>query len=217
MQVELAPLFQAVGEALHQNREALNQADMYNGNHGDHMVEIFEIAARAAEERRDAELSEAMAYAGRSLAQQTHNGSAQVYARGLNKMAEQFRKYDVKLEDLVAYVQAALIEDGEKRAEKSSSRSGDVLKALAAGLAGWGQVDQASSDSPLNMGALFEFGMAYLQAKQRGGSRPQVLADAAASVSPLRESPHRYLSGKIAIEALLQAMQPDLTGLPGEA
>jgi len=56
------------------------------------------------------------------------------------------------------------------------------------------------------MGTLFEFGMAYLQAKQRGGSRVDVLADAATSVSPLSIVPHRYESGKMAIQALLQAI-----------
>ena len=57
------------------------------------------------------------------------------------------------------------------------------------------------------MGALFEFGMAYWQAKQRGGKRAAVLADAAAAVSPLSKVPHRYESGKLAIQTLLEAMQ----------
>jgi hypothetical protein len=65
------------------------------------------------------------------------------------------------------------------------------------------------------MGALFEFGMAYIQARQRGGSRVEVLADAAASVSPLSKTPHRYASGKLAIQALLEAMQESSSGLPG--
>ncbi|MBN1146048.1 MAG: hypothetical protein JXA78_02235 [Anaerolineales bacterium] len=207
MEIELAAFFQAVGEALRQSRAALNQMDVYNGNHGDHMVEIFEIVARAAEESSQAELAQAMADAGRLLTQQAHNGSAQLYARGLLCMAEQFRKYDVNLEELLAYVQSSLVEDEEKRARKTSTRSGAVLKALAAGLASWGQAEQVSAASPLNIGALFEFGMAYLQAKQRGGSKIEVLADAAVSVSPLRDTPHRCQSGKIAIEALLRAMR----------
>jgi hypothetical protein len=210
VEIELAPFFRVVGEALHQNRDALNQADEHNGDHGDHMVEIFEIAARSAEQNRDAGLAGAMAEAGQLLAQQTHNGSAQVYARGLMCMAEQFRKYDIELEDLHAYVQTSMIEDKGERSKTPSPRSGEVLKALAAGLASWGQTNDGggdSPDSPLNMGVLFEFGMAYMQAKQRGGDRIKVLADAAASVSPLRDVPHRYQSGKIAIEALLGAMQ----------
>jgi len=84
------------------------------------------------------------------------------------------------------------------------------------GLAGWGQIEsgQVPSDSPLDMGALFEFGMAYVQARQRGGSRVEVLADAAAAVSPLSQTPHRYASGKLAIQALLTAMQATFSGPP---
>jgi hypothetical protein len=55
--------------------------------------------------------------------------------------------------------------------------------------------------------------MAYLQAKSRGGSRTEILADAAVSVSPLRDVPHRTQSGKIAVQSLLEAMQSE-SGLP---
>jgi hypothetical protein len=211
----LAPLFQAVGEALRQNQPALNQADSINGNHGDHMVEIFEIAARAAQEKQAASLADAMAYAASLLEAQTGNGSAGMYAHGLRQVAEQLHRYDISLDELVAYVQKVLREEktGREPAKQSAqpalARSGEVLKALVAGLADWGQVEegQTSSGSPLNMGALFEFGMAYWQAKQRGGERAAVLADAAAAVSPLSKVPHRYESGKLAIRALLEAMQ----------
>ena len=220
MKYELAPLFRAVETMLCQNRGVLNQADLDNSNHGDHMVEVFQLATQAAEEKREAELAEAMAYAGRLLQEQTHNGSAQMYAHGLAQMAEQFRNHHVTLEDLVAEVRGALVENREKQAgaEGSLSRPGEVLKALMAGLVCWGQVESGHSpeDIPLDVGVLFEFGMAYLQAKQRSGNRIEVLADAAASVSPLREVPHRYDSGKMAIQALLRAMQADMTGLPDE-
>ena len=215
MEYELAPLFQAVGEALQHNRVALNESDPFNGDHGDHMVQIFRLASQAAVEKRDAELADVMAYAGRLLEQQKHNGSAQVYASGLMQMSEQFHKYDVSLEDLLVYVQGAVVEDPRK--QNSSSRGGDVLKALASGLAGWGAVEEGgvpAQDSPLDIGALFEFGIAYMQAKKRGGSRTEILADAAVSVTPLRAVPHRYESGKIAIQALVQAMQSVGTDLP---
>ena len=207
----LAPLFQAVGEVLRQNQSALNQADPVNGNHGDHMVEIFQIAANAAQEKQSASLADAMAYAAGLLEAQSSNGSAKVYAHGLRQMAEQMRRYDISLDELIAYVQKVLRE--EKGAgqpdEPGLARSGEVLKALVAGLANWGQVEEGkvASGSPLDVGVLFEFGMAYWQAKQRGGERARVLADAAASVSPLSKVSHRYESGKLAIRALLQAMQ----------
>jgi hypothetical protein len=222
---ELASLFQAVGAALRQNRLAFNQSDPVNGDHGDHMVEIFEIAARAAGEKPGEDVAAAMEHAARLLTAQADNGSAQVYAHGLEQMARQLRRYNVTLDNLLTYVQGALAEDQEPSAAgqpvggqtpEAGGTSGDVLKALMNGLAGWGQIEsgQVPSDSPLNMGVLFEFGMAYIQARQRGGNRVEILADAAASVSPLSKTPYRYASGKLAIQALLTAMGQVSSGPP---
>jgi hypothetical protein len=227
---DLSSIFQAVGEVLRQNRLTFNEADTINGNHGDHMVQVFELAARAAGEKPQAEVAEAMEYGASLLEAQAGNGSAQVYAHGLAELARQLRRYNVSLDDLLSYVQGALSKQAEASAQQISTAgqaldgiqpvpgavSGDVLKALMSGLAGWAQIEsgQVPKDSPLDMGALFEFGMAYMQAKQRGGSRVEILADAAASVSPLSKTPHRYLSGKLAIQALLAAMQAASTGLP---
>ena len=212
---ELATLFQAMGAALYHNRPALNQADTLNGNHGDHMVEIFQIAAQAAAERDDLEAAPAMEYVAQLLNQRTHNGSAQVYASGLNQMGVQFRRYRLTLDDLVLYVRGALNEEKSQSSEAGlgahtpRTRSGDVLKALMSGLASWSQFEngQQPDEKPLDVGVLFEFGMAYMQARQRNKDRIEILADAAASISPLSKSPHRYQSGKIAIQALLRALQ----------
>lgn len=219
---DLVLLFQAVGDALRQNRQLFNQADPINGNHGDHMVEVFEIAAQAAEEQAEANLADAMEHAARLLSARVDNGSAQLYAHGLEQLARQLRRYNVSLDDLLNYVRGALAEAKTPSAidqpaaglPEGGASSGDVLKALMNGLAGWAQVEngQSQSDRPLDMGALFEFGMAYMQAKQRGGERVEILADAAASVSPLSKVPHRYLSGKLAIQALLSAMQKISSG-----
>jgi len=151
-------------------------------------------------------MADGMDHAAQLLREQTDNGSAQVYASGLEQMALQFRKYGVGLSDLIGYIRGALVE-GEKD-KGGAAGGGEVLKALTAGLVAWEQTEREGEpkDKLLDMGTLFEFGMAYLQAKQRGGSRVEVLADAAASVSPLSSVPHRYESGKMAIQALLQAI-----------
>ena len=208
--LELAPLFAAVEQVLTGNREALNQADLMNGNHGDHMIAVFHLAARAAEEKQAAPLAEAMQYAAGRLGEHSDNGSARVYSSGLAQMAFQFRKYDLGLDDFVGYVRQALREKKEEVEQTGETRAKDVLKALLAALAGWKQVEAGNppADTPLDMGFLFDLGVAYMQAKQRGGTqRTQVLADAAASVSPLSSVPHRLQSGKLAIEALLEAMR----------
>jgi hypothetical protein len=215
----LPQLFESVSQTMQQNCEALNQADTWNGNHGDHMVEIFRIAAQAARQGLAGDLAGAMRYAGQELYQCADNDSAQVYARGLSQFAHQFEKFGVNLEMLVAYVQNVLkernpLQDGEDKAQSKNEEPGSaqVLKALLAGLAGWQQSesddpDAAAAKISLEMGFIFELGMAYMQAKQRGGSKSEILADAAVSASPLSRLPYRYQSGKLAVHAFLQAMQ----------
>lgn len=208
--LKLAPLFAAVEQALTHNWELLNQADLVNGNHGDHMIAVFHLAARAAEDRQGASLADAMEYAAGLLGEQSDNGSARVYGSGLAQLALQFRKYDLSLEDFVGYARQALRDNKEEGEKIGETRSKDVLKALLASLANWKQVEMGKppADTPLDMGFLFDLGVAYMQAKQRGGTdRAQVLADAAASVSPLSSIPHRLQSGKLAIHALLEAMR----------
>lgn len=207
---DLAALFQAALERLSEQQQALNQADVINGDHGDHMVEIFQVALQAARLHAQSDLAEAMEEAGQALLQLPDNGSACLYARGLQHFAGQFRQHGVSLETLLAYGRNLLRPEKENvaHARDNSVHSAEVLKALVAGLSGWSQSvnEQADKTGALNLGALFELGMAYLQAKGRGGSKAEVLADAAASASPLGALPHRYQSGKLAIQSLLQAM-----------
>ena len=218
--IELEPIFQAVLQIMEQNRLKFNQADTINGNHGDHMVAIFRAATRAAKTYRQVQiagpaldnpppndLSEAMEFASQQLKSESENGSARIYALGLSHLATQFRRYNIELADLVPYIQS-VVQDSKLAERENDRRSGDVLKSLLAALAGWRQPegDQDEQVNPLDMGTMFDLGIAYVQAKQRNPTRREAIADAAASVSPLGSVPHRYLSSKIAILALLQAL-----------
>lgn len=204
----LAPIFQAVVQAMADHRLEFNAADPVNSNHGDHMLEIFHLAVEAAEAKQADGLAAAMEYAGVLLRNRPENGSAQVYANGLAQLGEQFLRYQIGLEDLAPYLRKVLKEEKDGQPEEKTSKSGEVLKALLTALAGWQQVEdgQEKSANPLDLGYMFDLGVAYLQAKQRGGTRTEILADTAATVSPLKKTPHRYQSGKIAILALLQAL-----------
>jgi hypothetical protein len=211
-QADLPGLFQAVTDALTQACSALNQADTLNQNHGDHMVEIFQIATQAAIEKQEADLSDAMEYASLLLMERAENDSAQVYARGLTRLAVQFRQKQITLDELVQYVRSYLHEPNEEtdRAKGASvSRAGDLLKALLSALAEWDQVEagQPGSHNSLDMGYLFGVGMAYMQAKAQGGGRLEILAETVVSASPLGRIPHRRQSGKLVILNLLQAMK----------
>lgn len=201
---DLARLFRSVQEAMEAQRQVFNQADEINGNHGDHMVEVFEIAARACEQQGGIELADAMERAGQWLVTCIDNGSAQVYARGLSALAEQFRIYEIGLQDLLAYVQGATHEKSESKAPRA--KTGLVLKALLGGLADWQGAEEGKATNGLSLGYLFDLGVAYMQAKGHGGSRAEVIAEAAAAASPLKDVPHRRMSGKAAILALLEAL-----------
>jgi len=50
--VDLAKVFGAVAKTLGENRDSLNQADDYNHDHGDHMVQTFDVITRAMKEKK---------------------------------------------------------------------------------------------------------------------------------------------------------------------
>jgi hypothetical protein len=216
--LDLSRLFQAVTDTLASRREELNQADPVNQNHGDHMIEIFQLATRAAAERKDADLAEAMEHAGGLLRQHPQNGSAQVYARGLSQLALQFRQREIGLNDLLPYVRHTLYKQSGEVSDSTAGevKSGEILKALLNALSAWERSEpdplnpengqEAAKGSSMDMGYLFGVGMSYLQAKQKGGDRLDILAETVVSASPLARVPHRYQSGKIAVRRLLEAM-----------
>jgi len=209
--IELAPIFQTVEAVMEENRLVINQADTVNGNHGDHMVEIFSIAVQAASQKQAEGLAAAMDYAGELLGELPENGSARVYGQGLAQFGLQFDKYNLTMDDLAPYLRKVLQENSEHETAEFAPRSGDILKALVNALAGWQQVGtgQPKAANRLDLGYMFDLGIAYMQAKQRNPSRAEVLADAAVTVSPLGQVAWRYQSGKLAILTLLRAMASD--------
>ena len=61
-QIDLSQLFGQVVQSLSQNQGALNQADEYNKNHGDNMVEIFKLVTQALQEKKDAKPAAQLKY-----------------------------------------------------------------------------------------------------------------------------------------------------------
>jgi len=206
--LEVSSIFQAVLDELIHKQPELNQADPYNQNHGDHMVEIFRLAVRAAQEKQSASLAEAMEYASQLLLGCEENGSAQVYARGLTCLAEQFSQRQIDLDDLAPYAQVAISGKTQKNGQSTSGRSGDILKALLSALAEWERLetDQPGSNRGVDLGYLLGVGMAYLQAKQQGSDRLGVLAETVVSSSPLGQVPHRHQSGLLVVQKILRAL-----------
>ncbi len=211
---DLARVFQAVADVLAQQREALNRADTVNNNHGDHMLEIFRVATQAVQALPLADLPGVLEQAGRLLTRLEDNASAQVYAHGLEQFGRAFHRHQVEFGDLARYVRqilqeppAAATANSQAASSPKAEKDGEVLKALVAGLAAWGQVENGEnpSEKGVDMGYLFELGINYMQAKSRGGSRLDILSEAAVNASPLSRVPYRAQSGKLAFRALLQA------------
>lgn len=202
----LASLFEIVAERLKQDRSALNQSDTLNGNHGDHMIAIFQVASQAALQMSDNDLAAAMDLAASQLGEIDDNASAQLYALGLQQFSNQFRKQAINFDDLVTYIHSALAEN--KQSGPKNPKAGDVLKALISGLAGWQSASQneAEPKREMDMGYLFDLGVIYLQAKQRTANKVEALAETAVSVSPLGKTPYRAQSGKLVILTLLKGM-----------
>jgi hypothetical protein len=127
-------------------------------------------------------------------------------------MGYQLKINQVSLENLILSIKNTLREDDTSQNSHQDTgketRKGQVIKSLLAGLAGWNRVEDGKqrNGSPLDFGALVGIGMAYMQAKQRNQERIDVLADAAASASPLGKNQCYYKSGVIVIRALLQAL-----------
>ena len=161
-QIDLSQLFGQVVQSLSQNQGALNQADEYNKNHGDNMVEIFKLVTQALQEKKDAKPAAQLKYAA-SQVRKIGSGSAQVYAKGLARAAKDIKGNTVDIGNVMQLV-LDLIAGGKK--VNPSPQSGDPLSSILTGLMGAGQ--QSSGDDKLDAGNLLTAGLAFLSAKQSG-------------------------------------------------
>jgi hypothetical protein len=201
-QVNLAKVFKSVTKALAGQKQVLNQADGYNHDHGDNMVEVFEVVTQAVKERKSASPADQLAYAGQLL-RQRESGSAKYYAGGLSKAAQQFAGKKVTQDNIVQLVQA-LISGGQEAAPVSrQTAGGDPLSALLGGL---GAGAQGGGQSGIDIADLLNAGMSYVGAKQSGQSDVEALMGALAAGTQGGSTPYRAQSGAVVANALLQAI-----------
>ncbi|MHB8933276.1 MAG: hypothetical protein ACYC6H_07410, partial [Bellilinea sp.] len=97
--LDLVKMFRAASKTLAANKESLNQADDYNHNHGDNMVEIFGTVTRAMNAKKTAAPAEQLEYASQILAQKGTSGSAVAYSEGLSRAANQFQGRQLNAEN----------------------------------------------------------------------------------------------------------------------
>ncbi len=276
--VDLAGIFQSVTQSLAENQQALNQADEYNQDHGDNMVQTFQTITRALEQKKGASDSAALAFAANQLAQQTTSESGQLYADNLTRAADQFKgqkvdaqgalqllqtligsggsaagpvqpggeetlsarlggltggasqpqsapSSDVSGEDVLGSLLGSLTGGGEQQQaqqaqQAASAGGGDMLGALLGGLTGENTaaaMPGAATHSGathtggglsdgLGLDDLLNAGMAYIQAKQAGGSNTHALLQALLAGSGMGSTQDRQQSTQVVASAFLQAL-----------
>lgn len=191
--IDLAQIFGAAAQALAANQSALNQADSHNGNHGDNMVQTFNLITQALASKKDAQPSDALAYASQMLNQNANSGSAAVYAQGLAQAAQQFQgQQAVTPENGMGLLQALMGGGG-------NAPSGGALDSLMDLIKGE-KLDGQDVSNLLNAG------MAFLNAKNQGQDTMQAAVSALVSGGPLGQQPHRQQSGEVVARALMQAI-----------
>jgi hypothetical protein len=205
--IDLASLFQTVTGTLKKNKNELNNADEENHDHGDNMVDTFEVITQAMREKKDADPADQLAYASQLL-RQRKSGSAQVYANGLAQASKEFQGQQVTQGNAMNLVQA-LMGGGQPSQQVQQQQSGGGLGGLLGSLLGGGQQQQAQQQQDsggLDLGNLLQAGMSFMGTKSRGGSNLEAIVNAVVSNSAMSNNSHRSQSGSLVANTLMQTI-----------
>ncbi len=222
-QIDLLSLFNQVTRTMKDSKTTLNKADTYNHDHGDHMVEIFEVITQAVKEKKNADPADQLEYAASLLRSKAKSGSGKLYAQGLNEAAKQMVGKDLNAGSIMSMVQTVL-GAGEAPASKPAA-SGDMLGSLLGSLVSGGKTSgqndgeglddllgslsgagSADAQDGPDLGDLLGAGMSFLSAKQGGKSNLEALTGALVSGSQMASSPYREQSSQLVTSTLLKAL-----------
>jgi hypothetical protein len=212
--VDLGKLFGTVAKTMVQNQASLNEADTYNHDHGDNMVQTFEVITQAMKEKADASPADQLAYASQLLRAKSQSGSAQLYAEGLADAAKQFTgSKAITTDTAMTLIQTLLGAQGSVPAATTQTQAGgssDMLGSLLGGLLGGQETPAAGTQSTgqgqIDIGSLLNAGMAFAQTKQSGGSNLDAIMNAVVSSSKMGDSAHRTQSGALVANTLMQVV-----------
>src|SRR4030043_1723212 len=129
-QIDLLSLFGQATKTLKKSQTTLNQADTYNHDHGDHMVEIFDVITQAMKTKKNAEPADQLEYAAQLLRQKTSSGSSTVYANGLEQAAKQVLGKELNVSTIMAIIQALMGSSQLPGQQSSQASGGDMLGTL---------------------------------------------------------------------------------------
>ncbi|MCB2202716.1 hypothetical protein KQH56_01790 [bacterium] len=200
--LDLSSVFSAVTSALESKQSNLNEADTYNHDHGDHMVQIFDLVQKAVAKKSDAPVNDQLAYASKVVEKEASSGSAKLYADGLAKAASNFKGADLNADNISMLVNGLM---NVNQSAQVKENDGNMLGSLLSGLTGGGQ--QSEGENALGMDDLLRAGMAFYQSKQDGDSNMEAVMDALMAASPMGEVTHRSQSGSLVASTIMQFAQ----------
>jgi len=229
--IDLGKLFQTVTGTLVKNKESLNGADTTNHDHGDNMVNTFEVITRAMKEKKGADPADQLAYASELLRQQK-SGSAQLYAKGLSQASQEFQGQQINSGNAMTLIQTLLgggqtpvqqqqqqqdgglgnmlgsLLGGSQTQQQQPQQDGDGLGNMLGSLLGGSsqQTTSQQSSQGLDIGEILNAGMAFMNTKSKGGSNIEAIVNAVVSSSAMGGS-YRSQSGSLVANALMQAVQ----------
>lgn len=207
-QVDLANVFGTVVSTLASNREVLNKADTINHDHGDNMVEVFEVVAQAMKAKQGASSADQLAYAA-ELLRPKQSGSAKYYAGGLTQAAQKYQGKKITSTNAMVLIQTLLgggVQSSAGTSTSTSTSQPDLLSTLLGGLGGTSSQSTSSGQTGLDIGSLLNAGMSYMSAKQRGETDATALMGALTAATSGGNTPYRAQSGALVANTLMQAL-----------
>jgi len=190
--VDLVSVFSDVTKTLKANKETLNQADVYNKDHGTNMVKTFSTITNALKQKKGSDQGEALAYAAELLSQKSKSSSSQLYAQGLQQASQQVRGKSIDAQTGLQLLQTLLgAGQASTQAPAPQSGAGDLLGSLLGGgqgssqtggmsdllgsLLGGGQSSQNSSSGGDLLGTLLGGGQSSSQSSQSSSGSGDLL------------------------------------------
>ncbi len=200
---DLSALFSVVAKALAANQGALNQADAQNRNHGDNMVQMFNMLTQVMTEQKGASPVQQLSHASQYLSQNATSGSSKVYAQGLAQAAQQFQgQKSINQDNAMMLVQSLL---GGGQPAQQMGGGADMLGSLLGAVTQTQQPQRQQNDG-IDAGDLLNAGMAFMNARNQGQDNLQAGLSALMAAGPLGQSSHRQQSGQVVGNALMQAI-----------
>ena len=140
-QLDLAGIFGTVTQALEENKQTLNQADEFNQNHGDNMVQTFHTITETLQQKKNRSDSAALALAAKRISKNATSGSSKLYAEHLAEASTQFKGKSVDMQGAMQLLQTLIgaSQSGpssQAAAQQQPSQGGDMLGSLLGGLSG---------------------------------------------------------------------------------